>query len=317
MTISELKQQYENSAIDKKEYAARAFEKYEELIDFSTHIRETDIKEILIRNNGVDFRINRLLYDGSQCDILMRLYKKDAAAVPATILSFGSYETVEMNTVDRIIKMLPKGFVCFDIGANLGWYSLNIKKIRDDARVYAFEPIEETYKKMILNFEINDTSIVAFNFGLYNDNTIETFFYDTVASGASSMRDLRLLDTTKTIQCPMKKLDDVVKENNIDRLDFVKCDVEGSELFVYQGGSDSISKYKPVVFSEMLRKWAGKFGYHPNDIIQWFSNLGYQCFIIQDDHLKRFYEVDENTVETNYFFLHPKRHEEIIKQYVI
>lgn len=64
----------------------------------------------------------------------------------------------------------------------------------------------------------------------------------------------------------------------------------------------------------MLRKWSNKFGYHPNDIINLFTKIGYQCYVINDKKLKLFTKVDENTIETNYFFLHKQKHLDIIRK---
>jgi hypothetical protein len=63
-----------------------------------------------------------------------------------------------------------------------------------------------------------------------------------------------------------------VAKNNA-KVDFIKCDVEGAELFVYQGAKATLMQQKPIVFTEMLRKWAAKFDYHPNDIIALFDEL--------------------------------------------
>ena len=104
----------------------------------------------------------------------------------------------------------------------------------------------------------------------------------------------------------------------INRLQYLERlkDVEGSELFVYQGGIEMITKYKPIVFSEMLRKWAAKFGYHPNDIIAFFVNIGYECFVIdvEKEKIRKIVSVNEETVETNYFFLHKEKHTKIIQE---
>ncbi len=167
------------------------------------------------------------------------------------------------------------------------------------------------------NLEINKVkNDNAFNIGLYKENKTMDFFYDIIASGASSLADLRKLETTKKVLCELRRMDDFIKEHDINHLDFIKCDVEGSELFVYEGASDSINRFKPIVFSEMLRKWSAKFEYHPNDIIKLFKNWGYQCFIMDSGKLKNIYLVDENTIETNYFFLHTEKHRRIIAEFV-
>lgn len=62
----------------------------------------------------------------------------------------------------------------------------------------------------------------------------------------------------------------------------------------------------------MLRKWCAKFGYHPNDIIYFYKNMGYSCFVFREDRLIPFEQVTETTIETNYFFLHTKKHSNLI-----
>ena len=85
-------------------------------------------------------------------------------------------------------------------------------------------------------------------------------------------------------------------------MDFIKCDVEGAELFVFQGGVATIRTQQPVIFTEMLRKWSAAFGYHPNDIIALLADAGYHCFTVHDGRLTPFLTMDETTVETNFFF---------------
>jgi hypothetical protein len=57
----------------------------------------------------------------------------------------------------------------------------------------------------------------------------------------------------------------------------------------------------------MLRKWAQRFNYHPNDLMAFLSSLGYECFVLREGELQPFLEMTEETVETNFFFMHPDR----------
>jgi hypothetical protein len=109
-------------------------------------------------------------------------------------------------------------------------------------------------------------------------------------------------------------MDTFVKDEKITALDFLKCDVEGAEYFVFQGGIETIKKFRPMIFTEMLRKWSAKFNYHPNDIIQYLNAIGYSSFIIHDSRLKRFHLMDNNTLETNFIFLHNEKHAPQIKE---
>lgn len=42
-----------------------------------------------------------------------------------------------------------------------------------------------------------------------------------------------------------------------------------------------IRKNKPILLFELLRKWAAKFNYHPNDVLQILEQLDYRCFAVE------------------------------------
>lgn len=311
--IKDIVEQFRNKKISEKEYALKMFDVHKLLLEYEELLKKSDCEKIEISKDGVLIKIKS--YNNY---LKMRLHEIDSAAVPATIMSFGSYEELEMGMVLDLLNELDDEAVVFDIGANLGWYTLNIIASNLKRKVYSFEPIEETFLKLKENLYLNRFgSESVYNLGFYKENRVMDFFYDITASGASSLANLREETTTRLVKCEFVMMDNFIEKNNIKRLDFIKCDVEGSELFVYEGGLESIRKFKPIVFSEMLRKWARKFGYHPNDIIYMFKELGYKCFVIYNNKLKEFDKVDENTIETNYFFLNIEKHKSIIEKYQV
>ena len=82
-------------------------------------------------------------------------------------------------------------------------------------------------------------------------------------------------------------------------------------MFAFRGAADIIERDHPVVFSEMLRKWSAKFDYHPNDIISFFRERGYQCHALGENGVSPVDAVTDSTVETNFIFLHTVKHEGI------
>ena len=287
-----------------------------ECSQLSQLLRGSIVKELCVSDKGMYLRIGR----GNAQPVLMHINERDFEEVPITLTCFGKYEQEELDMVLKLLEYYRRdsGFTVFDIGANVGWYTLNIKSYFPDMKVYSFEPGPVTYTRLINNLELNglDRSY-AHNVGFYKENGSCDFYYDEEGSGASSLVDLRERSSVKKISVDMIKMDEWASQNRIDRLDFIKCDVEGSELFVYQGGRETIEKYKPVIFSEMLRKWCRKFGYHPNDIITMLGAVGYGCFVITGNgRLAVIEEVTEETEETNYFFLHQEKHKKIIQDLV-
>ena len=203
-----------------------------------------------------------------------------------------------------------------DIGANMGWYSLLIARHIEGSKIHAFEPIPKTYSFLSKNIELNQaTNVTAHFFGLSNECKDLSFYFYPEGSGNASSVNLSEREDVDLITCHVERLDDFVNTNQIN-VDFIKCDVEGAELFVFQGGMDTLQRNKPIVFTEMLRKWAAKFNYHPNDIIALFSSKGYRCFYCDGILLKTVDTITEITIETNFFFLHSEKHNDLIKQLV-
>jgi hypothetical protein len=85
---------------------------------------------------------------------------------------------------------------------------------------------------------------------------------------------------------------------------------------VYLGALECLKRDAPIVFTEMLRKWSAKFGYHPNEIIRLLAGIGYRCFVVSGDALTEFREMDDETVQTNFFFLHAENHASKIDRYL-
>ena len=128
--------------------------------------------------------------------------------------------------------------VVIDIGMNFGYASLYFA-LRDDVEViYAFEPIEEVYKKALFGFSLNECSqkIRPFNFGIGGSEKNRWVYYDKKNSGGTSM-----LYPDKKIgrQVEIAIKDAAVEVGNIianhpDKRIVMKCDCEGAEQEIFE-----------------------------------------------------------------------------------
>ena len=97
----------------------------------------------------------------------------------------------------------------------------------------------------------------------------------------------------------------------------LKIDVEGAELMVVQGGEKTL-EHTPIILMELLRKWSREFGYHPNDVFEALAKYGYEAWFFSEcgsGKLKPCPWVAEDTVQTNFIFMHSQKHAEIIRQW--
>lgn len=301
MGLKELKDSFKGNMIDKADYIVRMHDYHKILFEYSEFIRTTDIQYIEICDGNV-------IATSREHGVRIICDPFDRRISPIETLNFDFYEKTDC---DMILRLVENGQNVFDIGGNFGWYSLLIAKMKK-VDVYTFEPVPRTYDYLVRNVALNKLeNIRLFDFGFSNQEQDLDFYYYPQCSGNASIERLSDEATVETVTCRVKKLDDFVQEEGVS-IDFIKCDVEGAELLVFQGGLDSIRTQKPIVFAELLRKWAAKFGYHPNQVVELFRECGYRCFIASGEKLKEIIRIDEGTVETNFFFLHEKKHSERI-----
>ena len=305
MKLRDTKAEYKSNLVSKTEYIKKMHKIHEVLFDYAEFLNETAISKIEIEYNNV-------IMTTKNSNIRIYCDKEDLRIIPIEILNFGSYEE---NELEMILKLIQPNNNVFDIGGNIGWVSMNISRCIPNVNIYTFEPIPKTFKYLSKNIKLNNFSnIYINNFGFSNEEKELIFYYYPEGSGNASMLNLSENPNVEKTVCSVKKLDDYVFSNNLV-VDFIKCDVEGAELFVFQGGLEVLKKYKPIVFTEMLRKWALKFNYHPNEIISMYKEIGYKCYTINGHALTEIITMDDNTIETNFFFLNIEKHIDIIMKY--
>lgn len=301
--LKKLSGKFKKGQIDKDSYVRRMHDIHKALWEYRDFIRDKNLNSIKISKDHVTFTTK----DG----VTMMCDPEDKRTVPLEILNFGDYEMIEMR---MIRKFLNKDSIIIDIGANIGWYSLNLSKYIPHGRIIAFEPIPGIFKHLKKNIELNNiVNVEAQNFGLSNKTGVLEFYYDPKFTAATSLRNLHENEKLKKIRCRVRRLDDFILQAT-PRIDFIKCDVEGAELFVIKGALETLKKTRPVLFLEMLRKWSAKFGYHPNEIIDLLGSIGYHCYYPKHDRLVKIAKVNERTKATNFYFLNPKKHAKFIKE---
>ena len=289
--------------LNKWEFIDKMYEDHKLLFEYSEFISGTNISKIEISDNKVIMTFR-------ESGVKMVVNKNDARLVPLETINFMTYENDELNMQLRLIR--PENCI-FDIGANYGWFSLHVAKAFPDATIYSFEPIPYTFASLSENIKLNNLKNIIYNeVGLSDKKGTFDFYYDASSSGNASLKNVAEKSSIAVMKCKVQTLDDFLSAKNIS-VDYIKCDIEGAELFAFKGGIETIKKYKPIIFTEMLRKWSAQFNYHPNEIISLLSALNYSCFELDDIKLSKISEITENTISTNFFFLHNEKHAEEIE----
>jgi FkbM family methyltransferase len=153
----------------------------------------------------------------------------------------------EPFTVDWIERFVRRGDVFYDIGANVGAYSLIAAKATGgDARVYAFEPSPSSFNELSRNVLLNECadSVVALPFALWSENETLSLTLNSAVPGAALHRLRHLTGTAgaNTIKILGVRLDDLVERFGLPAPNHVKIDTDGHELEVLRGAERTLAR---------------------------------------------------------------------------
>ncbi|MEZ4909563.1 MAG: FkbM family methyltransferase [Saprospiraceae bacterium] len=184
-------------------------------------------------------------------------------------------------------KFLKPHMTFIDIGANQGEFSLIAASILKNGRILAFEPVSFQRDLLQKNKDLNDfNNIEIFSFGLSDKagklpiyTSTNTEIHHGIHEGLSSLYSSSERSEMQEI-VDLKVFDDIFFDN-LSRLDFIKIDVEGAELFALKGMTRSIQKYKPIILIEINEGTFKNAGYSTADVMEFFRSLNYKFFSIK------------------------------------
>lgn len=201
--------------------------------------------------------------------------------IEAGIYRDGAYEP---EVTAAFCTLLQPGSTVFDVGAHVGYYTLLAAgRIGQLGSVHAFEPVPEIFERLRANVALNGFRNVHLN--RLALSTEEGFLHIYPASGSNSGTSsiLRTLGNAPVpVKVPSTTIDAYVRRNGLRKLDLVKLDVEGAELFVLRGGEQILASQGPDVIVEMGNSLFQQAGYDLSTVLDFMTSLGYQPFRIDN-----------------------------------
>lgn len=187
-----------------------------------------------------------------------------------------------------IARYLKQGDVFYDIGANVGFFSLIAARlVGASGQVYAFEPVPANASLIQKNAEINNLrNITVFQKAISDNNGKGDLIQTEHPGGAKlSVVDTPLNSPIKMI-IPVEviSIDGLLINRDILPPKLVKIDVEGAEIQVLKGMSTTIGKYKPLVIYEVDHKNKDEFMFRIEQIDAFINEFGYKLKILEDSY---------------------------------
>lgn len=203
-------------------------------------------------------------------DIYIRLIK----------IGFFKKKYPEMFYLKNIIN---NGDVCLDIGANVGYYSVFLSKLTGKSgRVFSIEPVPLFANIFLINckkFALDNITLYQTALGSENKKIeMGTPFIDGVfRHGLTKVIDDTNKHNLKTFEAEMRIPDELFAD--FEKLNFIKCDVEGYEVHLFPHLLQTIKKFKPAIQIEISSVENRK------QIFELLQPLGYKIFTLSNSKL--------------------------------
>jgi FkbM family methyltransferase len=193
---------------------------------------------------------------------------------------------VRRRHVDRnkiaFLSLVRRGHTVFDVGANCGGYtSLFSDIVRHTGRVYAFEPVKESARRLRERTQ-RQANVTVVQRALGSREGRATIFTPDDDLGQASLRrhsagSWSHATTVRQEEAVVTSLDAFVEETGVAAVDFVKVDIEGSERSFLDGAAHTLRHFRPMIYIELNPSWLTDFDESPATIADRLASLGYCC----------------------------------------
>lgn len=182
----------------------------------------------------------------------------------------------ELDTQRLFTKFIKPGFVIYDIGAYIGFFSLLAGSLsRPAGRVYAFEPLPDNLKRLKLHISLNGLEDAVFSipkavFDKTGNLPCYNFGRDDWGHIGEPISSTEKYPSEPRAIVETISLDEFVFQEGNPAPDLIKIDVEGREGKVLAGARQLLKKFKPVIICEVHFPEAAK------QVYEELSSLGYE-----------------------------------------
>ena len=216
--------------------------------------------------------------------------------------SISCYRSFEPDETALIAKLIAEDAVCIDVGANVGYYTLLLASLAPRGQVHAFEPVPRNFDLLSKNVRLNGFENVILNRCAVGHRDDEMRFTNSEDGAYSSFLDTGRRAPSGTITVPARTLTSYCEERSLNRIDFMKVDVEGAELMVLEGASGCFAdkNLRPrLIMMELYEPMLRLYNTSIDAVVSHLGSFDYAPYIASDgrvlsfekQHHNRFYNV--------------------------
>jgi FkbM family methyltransferase len=156
-------------------------------------------------------------------------------------------------------KYINKNSIVIECGCHIGTHTVKLASLCD--KIYGFEPMPETYEILTKNMLINNIdNAILYKLGVSNKPGVTKYSWISENNPGASGLENNPMGKPTYINATSKNIDvnlTTIDLLSLNKLDFIKIDVEGYERLVIEGAMNTIKRCKPIIVMEI---WKDHFG---------------------------------------------------------
>jgi FkbM family methyltransferase len=228
-------------------------------------------------------------------------------------LIYNEFERMETEFVERLLR---RDMTVVDAGAHHGLYTLLAsKRVGWSGQVIAVEPSPRECERLEKHLRLNrcsNTELVPCALGEDPGET-DLYLVDGFQDWCNSLRPPAVDEPVRTVRVSVRRLDDVLAQLGVSKVDFIKLDVEGAELSVLYGAMKLLQREsRPAILAEVQDTRTQPWGYAAREIIQFLIRMDYRWFAIAAKGALLPISCDQETYDANLVALPVERTEEFL-----
>lgn len=248
------------------------------------------------------YRLGRAMYLHARGEIANDMTKNGEMLIQSSVLAAWT------KSMDD-----GKGFVAFDVGANIGDWSASLLRqmegqiIDGCVNLYAFEPVPSTAETLRANLPFNQPYLHIEELAFSSSSGKTEIYIAGPNAGTNSLYDDKISEEKQSVTISLTTATDFCESRNIEHVDLLKCDTEGHDMEVIRGAMPLLKDERISVLQfEYNHRWAYSRNFL-RDVFVAVDSLPYKVTKLQADQVLVFDKWQpelEKFFEGNYALIH-------------
>lgn len=203
---------------------------------------------------------------------------------------YALYYGLDLEPRTELFDLVKDGMTVFDIGTNIGHVLLTFANKNITGKNFGFEPVPHIYERAKKNISLNNFNNIVLNNVALSDTSEDLVIQLANTHHSGSSRLGKKNETSNNNNSTIIKaitLDEFVQQNKIEKIDFMKIDVEGFEKNILAGAKQTLKNFKPLLFVEINDKAQKMQNFSGKELIALLESFDYTIYSINGERIDK------------------------------